>query len=570
MNVIPQMLVTNNAAASYTSLLEIIQDKEKELSRIRQTANVVAEEEKLAVQRKFAELQDDFHHNLELLRDKDDKIKRLERSIEQLQRDHTDSLNSVEERCHERATLEISKAASKAEEQFRKKFRMEYEEKLSASERETKKEFQMTLFKELQNQEMMLSEKFDCVLSRLETEHKQHLNDVCRQLEEKEKDLIVMENASKSKLRDVEARVMLEAEARVEKTLSMKIREYELQSEMNIRRIMEEKNLLGEKLRQLEHTSREVEIRNKDLLWKNDELLGIIQNLEQSYVEKIQGFEADRKKWITQSKVMQEKSESLEALFRECKEKHRNQLKDLEKQAQLKRKLLSREIRKLTKKLATTKEEKEEVEELMKEKEEEGHSSKQELKKRIISLKSECKELRRQITSCHGLVSFEPSDDSSWNEEISRKLKIKEDSLTVLAHEEMRTRFVRELNLKKDEFEKEIQRLTKEKDELTMQRNAMKRKNDKQETDCTKLRSELSCLRKKLLESESWKRENDTLKFNLNSLEDQQVQLKETIKLMRREMESLIEGHHPSESEIETYSAPCQHKQESLHKSRHT
>lgn len=565
MNVVPQMLVTNNAAASYTSLLEIIQDKEKELSRIRQTANVVAEEEKLAVQRKFAELQDDFHHNLELLRDKDDKIKRLERSIEQLQRDHTDSLKSVEERCHERATLEIAKAASKAEEQFRKKFRMEYEEKLSASERETKKEFQMTLFKELQNQEMLLSEKFDCVLSRLETEHKQQLNDVCRQLEEKEKDLIVMENASKSKLRDVEARVMLQAEARVEKTLSMKIREFELQSEMNIRRIMEEKNLLGEKLRQLEHTSREVEIRNKDLLWKNDELLGIIQNLEQSYVEKIQGFELDRKKWITQSKVMQDKSLSLEALLRECKEKHRNQLKDIEKQAQLKRNFLSREIRKLAKKLATTKEEKEEVEELMREKEEEGHSSKQELKKRIISLKSECKELRRQITSCHGLVSFDPSDNSSWNEELSRKLKIKEDS-----HQEMRSRFVREINLKKDEFEKEIQRLTKEKDELTMQRNAMKRKHAKQETECTKLRTELSCLRQKLHESESWKRENETLKSNLNSLEDQHVQLKETIKLMRREMESLIEGHHPSESQIETYSAPCQQKQESLHESRHT
>lgn len=565
MNVVPQMLVTNNAAASYTSLLEIIQDKEKELSRIRQTANVVAEEEKLAVQRKFAELQDDFHHNLELLRDKDDKIKRLERSIEQLQRDQTDSLKSVEERCHERATLEIAKAASKAEEQFRKKFRMEYEEKLSASERETKKEFQMTLFKELQNQEMLLSEKFDCVLSRLETEHKQQLNDVCRQLEEKEKDLIVMENASKSKLRDVEARVMLQAEARVEKTLSMKIRECELQSEMNIRRIMEEKNLLGEKLRQLEHTSREVEIRNKDLLWKNDELLGIIQNLEQSYVEKIQGFELDRKKWITQSKVMQDKSLSLEALLRACKEKHRNQLKDIEKQAQLKRNFLSREIRKLAKKLATTKEEKEEVEELMREKEEEGHSSKQELKKRIISLKSECKELRRQITSCHGLVSFDPSDNSSWNEELSRKLKIKDDS-----HEEMRSRFAREINLKKDEFEKEIQRLTKEKDELTMQRNAMKRKHAKQETECTKLRTELSCLRQKLHESESWKRENETLKSNLNSLEDQHVQLKETIKLMRREMESLIEGHHPSESQIETYSAPCQQKQESLHESRHT
>jgi hypothetical protein len=539
-------MLATTGTASYTSLLEIIQDKEKELSRIRQTANVVAEEEKLAAQRKFAELEEDFHHNLELLRDKDETIQRLERCIVQMERDHSDSLKIVEERCKEHATLEIAKATSKAEEQFRKKFRMEYEEKLSASERETKKEYQMKLYNELQNQEVILSDKFDCVLTRLESEHNQQLNDVYRQLEQKDKDLIATKNASNTELRNVEARVILEAEARLEKTISVKIKECEMQNEMKIRKVMQEKDQLVEEIRQLEHSHQELEIRNKDLIWKHDELLGVIQNLEQSYLEMMQDFEVDRKKWITQNKVLQEKSGSLEALLHQCKERHRKQLNDIEKKTQMKKKLLSREIRNLAKKLASTKEEKEEVEELMREKEEEGHSSKQQLKEKITSLSNECKELRRQINSCHGLISLAPSDESSWKDELKRTLKIKEDALTV-AREEMRSRFEREMTLARDEFEKEIQGLVRERDNLIKQRDTMKRSIVELETDCTNVRTELSCLRQKLLQSES--RENS--KSTLRSLERQNVQLKETIKTMRREMESLIAAsrEHGTESE---------------------
>jgi DNA repair exonuclease SbcCD ATPase subunit len=397
-----------------------------------------------------------------------------------------------------------------------------------------------------------MNDKFDCVLSAIEAEHSLQLNEMYRQLELKQNELKEIESSFQKKLGDFEAQMLVDVEARIGKKASCKIQEFELQSEKKIRKLADEKEVLVKRIRHLEHSFKEMEIRNKDLRWKHDELLCLFQNLEQSYWEKMQEFELERKQLISQCKILEEKSIRFEESLHSNQEKHRNQLKQFEKQAQINRKILSREVRKLTKKLAMTKEEKEEFEELVREKEEEVHTSEKQLKEKILSLKKECKNLRREINSCHILASSSASDESSWKEELNRTLKWKEDAMAK-ARDEMRLRFENDMKLRKDEFERKLQQLVAERDQLRAERDAMNKKLIEQTADCSILRNELSFVHEKVRQNESCKTENETLNSILRSVKEQNIQLKDTIKEMRKDMERMIAGHSSELDEYDTH-----------------
>ena len=533
-------------SSSHRALLEIIQEKERELTQIRHVADTAAQEEKKTVQQQFIELQSDFEHNIRLLYDKDETINSLHQRINEMEKDHMQAMRRVEERCNESANIYIDKISAQAEVDHRKRLQKEYEDKLSCRERELEKEYQLSILHELRNQEASLYHNFDKMVSDRDSEHSQCVKELRNKMATKEEEISELVRAYEKNLRDQEAHVLGEVKAQCQSEARIQLEGCERQYKVRIAAIEEDKEQIMRDLYRVGQDRSQLEVANRELDWKVNELLDIIQNLERGYIDKTGQYESQKNSMETLLKELRDKTSTLEATLSRREECHRQELENTEKRSRADKKALSHALRKLKKELASTKEEKEEVEGLVKDKEDEVKNSKRQLKDKVSSLAKECNSLREEIGVMHTKTIADRQNDYSRKETMEVLLFDRKEG-DAKARKKLLEQFERTMKQDREAFMQEKLRLVRERDDAIMEKEAADLVSEQKRKDYEALKAELSSVTNKLRSDIAVQRkENEVLKSNHYDIHQQNLQLKDSIKTMRAEMEKLMTSYSAS------------------------
>ena len=527
-------------SASHHALLEVIEDKERELSRIRQVASVAAQEESKGLEVKLLELQQDCNRHIELLYDKDETIQRLQDRLLQMERDHLQATEKVKKSCEELSSVQIVKATVKAEEDITKRLQREYEDRISRKREDLEKEYQSVLINQIRDQEVMLYDKFDREIANREKVYVQDVNDLQRCIDMKDKEILELEYSTEQKYKERENRILDEIKLRLEGETRNRLEDCERQWKIRMRSLEEEKGQYERELNRIGQDRLQFEVDNRELNWKVEELLSIIQHIQGEAEDKCKDFEMHKKQFKREINEWEQKIALLETLLKDGEENHQRRLHKVEKRNKMDIKDFSNTIKKLKKGIVTLKDERGEADELAKEKEEEIHISRQQLKEKVASLRKECLGLRKEIDIMRTKSLIDTRSESKQKADFVRTLKDSEEA----EHSNRR-----QMRL---EHEVEVERIAKqhreeklcfvrERDDAVIQMDRLEVQIREENDECKVARNELASIENSLRkELQALKKQNDSIGINNRDVVLQNSQLKETVKNMRNELETLM------------------------------
>ena len=541
-----------NAKKSHRALLEIIQEKERDLNRIRQVADSAAEDEMINGQRQLQQLQSDYGRS-------NDTIKSLQQYIHDLEEEHMQSIQSVERKCKEAAEEHIAKMGAKSEDEQRKRLRNEFDERLASKERDLEKVYQISVVEELRNQERKMHEQFDRLMSDGEHQHTQEVVELQKMIQAKDAEISEHIRLNEKEQDDREAHFRREAreECNAEVRSQLEVCERRFQASISI--LEEEKDQFMRDLHQFKQGKSRSELENRELRCKIEELLSVLQNLESEYMATVDSMASRKTSMEARINELQCKISSLDASLRNAEDEYSRQLKAIEKRCRAEKKTLDHTIKKLKQELEAAKDEKEDIEETVKEKESEAKNCKLQLKEKVSVLKRECKSLRQEIDAIHGKATAERRYGSAHKEGIEQALFDKERESTI-ARQRLLQQFEDTMKRDKEAFAEEKLHLVRERDDTRIEKEAAVHALEKKRMDYESLRVELSSLRQRQqTDIEAYIENNQELKVSNGTSREENLQLKESIRAMRSEMERLMASSSEVERSQVKSSVPLSH-----------
>lgn len=518
-------------SASHRTLLEIIQDKESELSHIRKAASVAAQEETRGIETQLFELKQDCSHHVKLLHDKDDVIQRLQDQLLQTEGENLRNIESIQRNCEELASIQITKETAKVEDEMRRRLQREYEDKLSRSKEDLEREYQSALVNQIQDQESLLYGIFDREIADREKEHTKQMNDIQRDMGIKDKERLELLYSSEQNYKKREASMLDEAKMRFESEARMKLEESECQWKAQMRSVEEEIEQDEKEMNRIGQDRSQLEVDNRELKYKIEELLSLIQQLQGEIGDNCEDFEIHKNKFKIGVKEWEDKCTLLDTLLKDEEENHRRQLHKVEKNSKSDRKALNRVMNKLKKDIVALKDEKDVAEELVKEKKDEMCTSRHQLKDKVASLRKDCHGLRMEIDSMHSKSLIDTRSKTRHKEDFALALEKKENAEQSIRRQ---IHFEHEAELErstKQHMQKKLA-LVRERDDAIFDKDRLETKNREKDEEYGAMQSEVLIVQNRL--------RNDlrVMSTNNRNTQEQNSKLKETIKTMRKELET--------------------------------
>lgn len=295
-------------STSRRALLDIIEEKERELSRIRNAAENVVEEEKTSLQQQLSALESEMEHNASLLRDREEKIRSLENEIRFMEEKRVQQLREMEEnmqfemsrrvlRIEDDLKQESKKRSEEFEQDLRKKVKIEFEERFQQSETSLHSHYMNKVTKELENQERELRMLFEQNILHLKSGFEQEESEWISKLRRKDQHIEELT----LKMDKVRSRREKELEEELERQYQIEIqRKIELHDKRNhsiIEKLSEENSKLRHQCGMLEDNVMDANKERSMLDSKLHELLGILQSVELTYEEKAKYHEDEIRKF---------------------------------------------------------------------------------------------------------------------------------------------------------------------------------------------------------------------------------------------------------------------------------
>ncbi len=522
-----------NERKSHRALLEIILEKERDLNRIRQVADSAAEDEMATVQRQLQTLQLDYNRS-------NDTIKTLQQHIYNLEEEYEKSKESIERKCQETSEQRVMELSIRNEKELRKRLGGEFDERLTKKEQDLEREYSVTVVEELRDQETRMREQFDRFISDIDHQHSHETAELKATIQKKDAEVADLTRLNEKRMHDLEYRLRREARDETDAEIKSQLEacERRFQSSMSI--LEDEKDQIMQELHQTKQIKSNAETENRDLRCKIDELLGILQNTESEYSATIGAVEARKHSMVVRINELQDQVSQLEMASRDAEDECMRRTKIIERQSRAEKKDFENVIKKLKHQLELTKDEKEDVLEAAKEKENEMENSKSQLKEKLSLLKRECKSLRRHINTMQEKSSAERRTGSATKGDIELALFEKERENN-LARQRLVRQFEDTIKSERETWNEHKLRLTRDRDEIMIEKEGVVRALEKKRIENDSLRAELSSLRQRQRVDDEVQTENlrEARKRN-KMLQEENGQLKESVRAMRSEMELLI------------------------------
>ena len=525
----------SSSTASHQVLLQIIEDKEKELIQIRQAAVNAAQEEKNQAEIRLSELEQDFKHNIQVLYDKEDEIKCLKEEAFRLEKKHEAEMQKVRQMEEEKSKLHVLKATSEMEETLRKKLQEEFNQRLDSKQQEIERQYQVALMNEIRDRELDIRKEFEKEMIDRDRRHASKLKEMKKELETTERELMQVVYASEQKYNERERVKIEEFELQAERKMSRTLEECEREWKNRLRDMSSEKDEIEREASCIEQEMLRVEQENKNLKAKATELIDVIGNMESDFNRKTRENQSRQEESQHQIMKWKEKATSLQLEVKTLRKEQNSKVISIHSGHKSRTKAMRRELKVASRKLKQLVEMRQEDQDLIREKEEEYRESKRKWKEQMLQLKKEIKQMEVELEGTRERIliekNYEEKSKSSYKEEMKLKLEVEEKR-----RQEMVVTHQREQEALKAEHERFKNRVEQEKQDILREKERLETSVRVRMEQSTQSQKQLSQLQTSL------KNEAQTVQQLLSEKEDinkQNMQLKDTLKTLRGEMEHI-------------------------------
>jgi hypothetical protein len=556
------------SSTSRRALLDIIEEKERELSRIRNAAENVIEEEKTKLQQQLAALESEMEHNFSVLRDREEKIRSLENEIRSLEAKRVQQLRELEENMQlemSRRTLRIeddlkqesNRRSEEFEQDLRKKLKLEFEERLQQSEKTLHSNYMNKLTKELESQERELRMMFEQNILHQKSGFDQAESEWLSKLRWKDQEIEEMTHKMDRSRIKREKELEKELETRYKIDIQRTIEQHDKKTNSIIEKLLEENKTLRHQCDVFEddlmHLNKERQILDSKL----HELLGILHSVELTYEEKAKHHEDEVRNLSQRVRelddvVICKEREAKRAITSLHDELYQTKRKyKMEKSAQM------RAINCLKRDLNASFVKQAKLEGEYRAKLQKALQSKSYLENELCSLTKDVTEMKEENQRvCHKLQIYETENKSLESINVQQKLSHEEEKKKML--ETLESRSWEE----KEKLRSKISRVIHERDEAVAEKDrlAAKRRNAiiQQEVSSN---DEAEMLHGEIFQLTSELRKCRSM---LNKLDSENKHLKDIIASMRKEMEQMTFDASAKDSNARTTSENGFNIEESL------
>lgn len=528
----PIVIPTVSTTSAHQTLLQTIDEREKELSRIRHAAHKIVQEEKRSSSIYVHSLQSDLQQHQNSLKEKDELIQSLYVQLNKVDNDFgiyqkqvDDEANDIVQRHIEKYKYELTREremeAKNFEERERKILQSEYEDKLSCCEKDLRNEYQTSLLAELQRQEEMICTNFD----KITLEKQKHFATIEKELQEKLMiaDRKLAENSfqyeSISKVSNENLLHELESQANM---FEKQRKAYE----QEIAAAFKERESMSSRCKCLESHADTLQGEDATSKAKILELQSIIQYTEESFVHQLEGFEQHLHEQYKERDMLQNKLRSSTNRLREIKSSHQREVKGMRKIHGEAMTIMQAHVKELESKIHT-------LEDSVGDQEAITERIKRENATKLKRLNEELDEMK---------IEFEEVQASFYR----REDEIKRSTLEKYKrnHREMVKKIERKATDANGHLESEILAMTR-------QRDTVVRDKEKLENNIYLIQQELHNIQQRSNDrKEHGSEETRMLQLELEEVIQEKKKLKETISVMRNEMEIMSSNISPSEKSL--------------------
>ncbi|GFH53798.1 predicted protein [Chaetoceros tenuissimus] len=527
--------LSSSNTASHQALLQIIEDKEKELIQIRQAAVNAAQEEKNQAEIRLSELEQDFKHNIQVLYDKEDEIKCLKEEAVRLEKKHEAELQKVREMEKEKSKLHVLKATSEMEETLRKKLQEEFNQRLDSKQQEVERQYQLALMNEIRDRELDTRKEFEKEMMDRDRRHASKMKEMKKELETTERELMQVVYASEQKYNERERVKIEEIELQAERRLSRTLDECEREWKNRLRDVSSEKDVIEREASYIEQEMLRMEQENKNLKTKVTELIDVIGNMESEFNKKTRENQSRQEESQHQIMKWKEKATILQSEVKMLRKEQNGKVASIHSGHKSRTKAMRRELKIASRKLKQLVEMRQEDQDLIREKEEEYRESKRKWKEQMLQLKREIKQMEVELEGTKERIliekNYEEKSKSSYKEEMKLKMEaeVKRRQEMVVAHQREQEALKVEHERFKNLVEQEKQEILREKERLETSVRVRMEQSTQSQKQLSQLQTSLN-------------NEAKTVQQLLSEKEDinkQNMQLKDALKTLRSEMENI-------------------------------
>lgn len=543
-----------SSLTSRRALLDIIEEKERELIRIRNAAENVAEEEKVSLQQRLTTMESDMERNVSSLKDRQAKIEILQNDIKSIESRYVQQLQELESSMQAEMNQRIryieddlkqeaTRQAEKFEQEQRKKLKAEFEDRLEEREKNLRLQYLNKLEQEMANQERELQLCFEKTLTNQKREFEQAESDWVSKLRRKDYELetltLSMDKEWNRRQKDLEEEIERHSRTEIQRSID----QLDMKRDNDIRRITEERNVL---LNQCECMAKDIVRLEEDRSILDDklhELLGIVQYVEIDYEEKLREHEMEVQMLEKQVHDMKETIIGKERESKRLVTSLQDEIYQTKKKYKMEKESQMKVINELKKELSTATLQRSEVEGIYRLQANEALQSNKMLEKDLASMKKEQEQLRKDYDR--------KVQKLNWYKAKNRKLE--SDALNErMSYDEgkwdLTKRIETKLKEEKENAGRELLRLSRERDDAIADKDRVIALNKRATTQHEfEYHSELEYLTE---ENARLNSELRSMQETTQSVKMENNQLKAVIASMRKEMENII--HCASQSDRES------------------
>jgi len=540
-----------NEPKSHRGLLDIIGEKEAELSQFRHATERAIEKEGHRDRQQYLQLRSDFEHNLNLLFQKDELIRSLQTQLMENKNQYDFLLKDSEEQNEKVVEKKIGQIQSALEEEWymnarrndeeqRKRLEVEYEDKLSHRQKTLYAEHQDSILSKLRNQEKDLWIGFDKITKEKECWYEKLEKDLREKITTKEREnasiIATVEGKWGERESDLSQKIAAEFELKMYKA-RQEAEHSQKESQNKIAKMIQEQRQLIRQGACFNHDIQELHEVNDELNRKVHDLLGVIESTERGFMTKVRHFletEASTKK------DMQLNCDHIISLQTEVNmqsvhhEKFTTQLKNKWSNEETK---FHDNITALKKELKNLRVEMKRIQAS----EENAKYSEKKLKNDIDSL-NQCSELKDNLKCLQEKLNLNIESMSVLQRDNGNlKCRVSESSASV----QQKDAIIFQL---KDQILEDTRSLEEKQHQLAKERDTILNEKEACRKTIVALRNELESVELKLFQTreDSGKsslvesRKLSDLTYSLQRSQLENNKLKETVALMRKEMESVV------------------------------
>lgn len=293
-----------NGPKPHRGLLDIIGEKELELSDIRHATERALEEDERRNHLRHRQLRSDFDHNLNLLFQKDRMIQSLQTQLMDKKNQYEASLKDSEGKTEQIIKQKIGHIQSALEEEWhmhirrneeeqRTRLEVQYQDKLLLSQTSLNTAHQNSTLNKLSNQEEELWINFNKMLKGEQSRHKKLEKELREKIITKNRECASIKSTFEDKWDDKESelkqKLITKFELKIHK-LREEAEHSQKESRNKIVELIDEQRRLISRSACFDHEIQESHEANIELNSKVQDLIGVIESAERGFLTKVQDF----------------------------------------------------------------------------------------------------------------------------------------------------------------------------------------------------------------------------------------------------------------------------------------